>query len=69
MEAKPEVLKQEEEKFKKGDYSVHVFVEETKGLIPLNNDSTTNPVVCIKCFGKSKSTKKLKEVGSGSTSI
>ena len=58
-----------EEKFKKGDYTVHVFIEESKGLMPIEDGGTSNPVVAVKCFEKSKCTKKLKMVGAGATSI
>ena len=61
--------KQTEEKFKKGDYSVHVFIEESKGLMPIEDGGTSNPVISVKCFGKSKCTKKLKSVGPGATSV
>lgn len=61
--------KQGEEKFKKGDYTVHVFVEESKGLLPPSGDKNFNPVISVKCFGKPKCTRKLKDVTSGATSI
>ena len=61
--------KQEEEKFKKGDYSVHVFIEESKGLLPVTSDKNFNPVIAVKCFDKVKCTRKLKDVTSGATSI
>lgn len=59
----------EHEKFKKGDYSVHVFIEESKGLLPPSGDRNFNPVISVKCFSKIKCTRKLKDVTSGATSI
>ena len=58
-----------EEKFIKGDYRVHVFIEESKGLMPLTRDEILNPIISIKCFGKTKCTNKIKGVGSTTTSI
>ena len=55
--------------FKKGDYSVHVFIEESKGLLPVTSDKNFNPVITVKCFDKLKCTRKLKNVTSGATSI
>lgn len=60
---------QTEEKFKKGDYSVHVYVEESKGLMPLGDSTFSNPTISVKCFGKSKCTKKLKNIMPSATSI
>ena len=69
-EPKPEEKDQSnEEKFKKGDYSVHVFIEESKGLLPVTSDKNFNPVITVKCFDKLKCTRKLKNVTSGATSI
>ena len=58
-----------EEKFKKGDYSVHLFIEESKGLLPVTDDKNFNPVITVKCFEKMKCTRKLKDVTSGATSL
>lgn len=72
---KPPVLgpkieeKIDDEKFKKGDYSVHIFIEESKGLLPVTADKNFNPVIVVKCFSKAKCTRKLKDVTSGATSI
>lgn len=64
-----EASSQGHEKFKKGDYSVHVYIEETKGLLPTTGDRNFNPVISVKCFSKAKCTRKLKDVTSGATSI
>lgn len=74
MEKKEPVLPkvedmQEQEKFKKGDYTVHLFIEESKGLLPVTAEKNFNPVISVKCFGKIKCTRKLKDVTSGATSI
>lgn len=60
---------QGEEKFKKGDYSVHIYIEESKGLLPATDDRSFNPVISIKCFDKSKCTRKLKDITTGATTI
>lgn len=58
-----------EEKFKKGDYSVHIFLEESKGLLPSSSDRSFNPVISIKCFDKIKCTRKLKDITTSATSL
>lgn len=58
-----------EEKFIKGDYRVHIYIEESKGLMPIESDEILNPIISIKCFGKTKCTKKIKGVGPTTTSI
>ena len=45
---------------KKGDYSVHVLIEEIKNLPYINKDHPPRPMVKITCFGKTKRTSKLK---------
>ena len=60
---------QGEEKFKKGDYSVHIYIEESKGLLPTTDDRSFNPVISVKCFDKSKCTRKLKDITTGATTI
>ena len=57
-----------DEKFKKGDYSVHLYIEETKGLLPLSSE-VSDPTIRVKCFGKSKCTRKLSNIGPGATSL
>ena len=57
-----------DEKFKKGDYSVHLYIEETKGLLPLDKD-ISDPTIRIKCFGKSKCSRKLSNITPGATSL
>lgn len=68
---KPEPVaeSQGEEKFKKGDYSVHVFIEESKGLLPATDDRSFNPVISVKCFDKAKCTRKLKDITTGATTL
>ena len=51
-----------QDRFKKGDYNVHVFIEETKGLLPVNFNKSFNPVIVVTCFGKTKCTRKQKNV-------
>lgn len=63
------IIKMSEEekqtKLKKGDYSVHVFLEDGKGLLPLTDSGKLDPLVSVKVFGKEKCTKALDDVGAG----
>ena len=43
---------------KKGDYSVHVLIEEIKNLSSIKKDHLPRPMVKITCFGKTKRTSK-----------
>ena len=45
---------------KKGDYSVHVLIEEIKNLPQIKGDQLPFPIVKIKCFGKTQRTAKTK---------
>lgn len=45
---------------KKGDYSVHVLIEEVRNLVTKDNTSLCSPVVKVSCFGDTKRTPKLK---------
>ena len=45
---------------KKGDYSVHVLIEEIKNLPQIKGDQLPFPTVKIKCFGKTQRTTKTK---------
>ena len=45
---------------KKGDYSVHILVEEVKSLIQLEKDHLPYPIVKLTCFNKSQRTDKTK---------
>ncbi len=59
--------KQEEEKeeklviMKKGDYNVHILIEEVKNLIEVEEGSPPRPCVKITVFGKTKRTPKVKK--------
>ena len=59
--------KQEEEKeeklviMKKGDYNVHILVEEVKNLIEVEEGCPPRPCVKITVFGKTKRTSKVKK--------
>ena len=68
MDAQDLGPEQKDEKFKKGDYSVHVYIEESKGLVPVENE-VSDPTIRVRCFAKSKCTKMLKTVGTNSTSL
>ena len=46
---------------KKGDYTVHVFIEEVKNLISVNPDFLPKTVVKVQCFNQSKRTSKVLE--------
>ena len=43
---------------KKGDYSVHVLIEEIKNLISIKKDHLPRPMIKITCFGQTKRTSK-----------
>ena len=43
---------------KKGDYSVHVLIEEIKNLSSIKKDHLPRPMVKITCFGQTKRTSK-----------
>ena len=45
---------------KKGDYSVHILVEEVKSLPQLNENHLRYPVVKLTVFNQSKRTEKTK---------
>ena len=46
---------------KKGDYTVHVFIEEVKNLISVHPDFLPKPVVKVQCFKESKRTAQVKD--------
>ena len=43
---------------KKGDYSVHVLIEEIKNLVSIKKDRLPKPMVKVTCFGQTKRTSK-----------
>jgi hypothetical protein len=43
---------------KKGDYSVHVLIEEIKNLASIQKDSLPNPIIKVTCFNETKRTSK-----------
>ena len=45
---------------KKGDYSIHVLIEEVKSLLSLSSGHIPKPMIKISCFGQSKTTEKTK---------
>ena len=46
---------------KKGDYSVHVLIEEVKNLYSIQKDRLPRPMVKVTCFNKTKRTSKPEE--------
>ena len=48
---------------KRGDYQVHFFLEEARSLMPKEEGDTVDPIVGIKCFGKTKYTKAMDDIG------
>jgi Ca2+-dependent lipid-binding protein len=53
---------------KAGEILVHIFIEETRGLKnPKAADSTVDPIITVKAFGKSRYSKVQKNIGSGAT--
>ena len=53
------------EKLKKGGYAIHIYLEAGRGLLPISEKKNVDPIVCIKVFGKTKCTKALKQITSG----
>ena len=45
---------------KKGDYSIHILIEELTSLQPISPGHIPNPIVQINCFNQSKHTEKTK---------
>ena len=62
---KEEQTKEEEKKeliiMKKGDYNVHILVEEVKNLIQVKEGKVPVPRVKLQVFGKSQRTSKIKQ--------
>jgi hypothetical protein len=48
---------------KRGDYQVHIFLEEARSLIPKEEGDTVDPIISITCLGKKKYTKPKDDVG------
>ena len=46
---------------KKGDYTVHILIEEVKNLLSANENLLPFPIVKMTCFETSQRTKKTKE--------
>ena len=46
---------------KKGDYSVHLLIEEVKNLIPKNADFLPRPIVKVICFNEHKRTAQVSD--------
>ena len=45
---------------KKGDYSIHILIEEIKSLLQINEDHLPYPIVKLTCFNQKKRTEKTK---------
>lgn len=45
---------------KKGDYTVHILIEQIKNAVCKNKDMLPSPCVKMTCFSKSQRTAKLK---------
>ena len=46
---------------KKGDYTVHVLIEEVKNLCTIKENHLPKPIVKVTCFNQTKRTSKPKE--------
>ena len=57
----------ESSKMKRGEYTVHVFLEEARGLIPLEEGSTIDPIVTFTVWGKTKKSTERDDISSGAT--
>ncbi|OMJ83746.1 hypothetical protein SteCoe_15288 [Stentor coeruleus] len=68
--AEPEKKKSKDEKetlkMKKGDYQVHIFLEETRGLVPEDECGTIDPLVILKVFNTRKYTDPKDDLAAGS---
>lgn len=53
------------EKLKKGGYAIHIYLEAGRGLLSISDKNNVDPIVSIKVFGKTKCTKALKQITSG----
>lgn len=66
----PEVGKSEtiseDIKLKKGNYRVHVFIEQARSLVPAEGSDVSDPVFIVTAFDTSKSTKAFSNVSSES---
>ncbi|CAG9328112.1 unnamed protein product [Blepharisma stoltei] len=49
--------------FKKGDYTVHIYLEECRALLAANSDSAIDPIVVMKVWNKDKCTKRVSDQG------
>ena len=56
-------------KLKKGDYSVHLFLEEGRGLLGAEEGDAIDPIVCVTVNKKEKNTKAQKDITSGSAVV
>ena len=66
QEEEEEAIQEEEKEeklviMKKGDYNVHILIEEVKNLIEIEEGSPPKPCVKMTVFGKSKRTSKVKK--------
>lgn len=48
---------------KKGDYIIHVYIEEGRGFIPESEGDTVDPIIIVTGFGKEKATSIKQDVG------
>ena len=53
------------EKLKKGCYAIHVYLEAGRGLLSISDKNNVDPIVVVKVLGKTKCTKALKQITSG----
>jgi C2 domain len=52
----------------RGDYMIHVLIEQAKD-IKIDAEDTVDPIVEVKCLGKRKFTKALKDINNTSVAI
>ena len=52
---------------KRGEYHVHLFVEETRGLVNPSGSGTIDPIIRVSCFGQKAISQPKKEQGGGMT--
>ncbi|CAG9332379.1 unnamed protein product [Blepharisma stoltei] len=53
-------------KVKRGEYQVHIYLEEARGLVPNKEGETIDPVVTFTIFGQTKFTKPKDDISAGS---
>lgn len=51
------------QKLKRGDYTLHAYIEEGRGFFTGKENSTIDPIIIVKVFDKSKTTSAKNDIG------